>query len=65
MSGTRHIHNIALIGFMGTGKSAVGRILAEQLRFTFVDTDELIEARTGKTISAIFASDGEAVFRHL
>ena len=65
MSGTRHIHNIALIGFMGTGKSSVGRMLAEQLRFTFVDTDELIEARTGKTISAIFDKDGEAMFRQL
>ena len=65
MSEKRHIQNIALIGFMGTGKSTVGRMLAEQLRFTFVDTDELIEARTGKSISAIFAGDGEAAFRQL
>ena|SRR5690349_11860431 len=62
---TRQIHNIVLIGFMGTGKSAVGRIIAELLHFNFVDTDGLIEARTGKTISAIFAESGEAVFRKL
>ena len=63
MTGSRHINNIALIGFMGTGKSTVGRLLAEQLHFTFVDTDELIETRTGKTISAIFAENGEPAFR--
>ena len=65
MSGKRHIQNIALIGFMGTGKSSIGHLIAEQLHFAFVDTDELIEARTGKTISAIFANDGEAAFRQL
>ncbi|HWF17905.1 MAG TPA: shikimate kinase [Verrucomicrobiae bacterium] len=63
MSSKRQIDNIALIGFMGTGKSTVGRLLAEQLRFSFLDTDELIESRAGKTISAIFASEGEAAFR--
>jgi shikimate kinase len=52
-----------LIGFMGTGKSSVGRIIAEQLRFDFVDTDDLIEARANKTISNIFAEEGEAAFR--
>lgn len=61
----RHIHNLALIGFMGAGKSAVGRLAAEQLRFKFVDTDELIEARTARTIAQIFAEDGEAHFRAL
>lgn len=65
MSSQRQLNNIALIGFMGTGKSTVGRILAEHLHFTFVDTDELIESRAGKTIAGIFASDGEAVFRQL
>ncbi len=50
---------------MGTGKSTVGRMLAEQLHFTYLDTDELIESRTGKTINAIFAEEGEPVFRRL
>jgi shikimate kinase len=59
----RIIQNVALIGFMGTGKSSVGRLVAEQLHFTFVDTDELIEQRAGKTISRIFEENGEAAFR--
>jgi shikimate kinase len=63
LSETRNIQNIALIGFMGTGKSSVGRLLADQLQFAFVDTDELIEQRAGKSISEIFAQDGEAAFR--
>ncbi|MDB6125689.1 MAG: aroK [Pedosphaera sp.] len=63
MSNTRQLHNIALIGFMGTGKSSVGRLLADQLRFSFLDTDDLIESRSGKTISAIFAEEGEPAFR--
>lgn len=57
------MHNIALIGFMGTGKSTVGRMIADHLRFNFVDTDELIESRTKKSISDIFADEGEACFR--
>lgn len=65
MHPARHIRNVALIGFMGAGKSAVGRLVAELLRFQFVDTDELIETRTGRTISQIFAQDGEAHFRAL
>jgi shikimate kinase len=63
MTGSRQIRNIALIGFMGTGKSSVGRLIAEQLHYSFIDTDELIEARAGKSISAIFAEDGEPAFR--
>ena len=63
MSSERQIRNIALVGFMGTGKSSVGRLLAEQLHFGFLDTDDLIESRAGKTISAIFSDDGEAAFR--
>lgn len=59
----RHIQNLALIGFMGTGKSSVGRLVAEQLHFGFLDTDELIEARVGKPIPQIFAEEGEAAFR--
>jgi shikimate kinase len=61
----RHIQNIALIGFMGTGKSSVGQIVAQQLHFTFLDTDHVIESRTGKSISDLFAQDGEAAFREL
>jgi shikimate kinase len=63
LSELRKIQNIALIGFMGTGKSAVGRLLAEALHFRFIDTDELIEQHTGKTVSRLFEEDGETVFR--
>lgn len=63
MKSYREIHNLAIVGFMGTGKSTVGRILAEQLRFRFVDTDELIEGMANKSISRIFQEDGEPVFR--
>ncbi len=63
MSSAREIRNIALIGFMGTGKSSVGRLIADQLHFNLVDTDEMIELRTGKTIAAIFAEEGEPAFR--
>jgi len=65
MTGNRHIQNLALIGFMGTGKTSVGRLIAQRLNFKFVDTDELIEARAGKTISALFAEGGEGAFREL
>jgi len=61
----RRIVNLALIGFMGTGKSSVGRIVADQLRFELVDTDDLIESRAGKKIANIFAQDGEPAFREL
>lgn len=50
---------------MGTGKSSVGRFAAEQLGFTFLDTDEAIEERSGKTITQIFELHGEPVFRQL
>ena len=63
MNTARDIHNLALVGFMGTGKSSVGQLAAAQLHFRFVDTDELIEGRAGKTISAIFAEEGESKFR--
>ena len=55
--------NLALIGFMGTGKSSVGRLVAEALHFTFLDTDTVIEARAGKSINNIFQQDGETAFR--
>ena len=48
---------------MGTGKSSVGRIVAEHLRFRFVDTDEVVESQAGCSIAEIFAREGEAFFR--
>jgi shikimate kinase len=65
MQNDRHIVNLALIGFMGTGKTSVGRLAAEQLNFEFLDTDELIQERTGRTIADIFANEGEPAFRAL
>ena len=61
----RQVRNLALVGFMGTGKSSVGHLVAEELGFAFLDTDALIESRTGKTITDIFAQAGETVFRQL
>lgn len=57
--------NIVLIGMMGCGKSAVGRLLARRLGRELADTDGLIEARTGRSIPDIFASEGEEGFRAL
>jgi len=65
VSAARNIQNIALIGFMGTGKSTVGRLVAEQLKFEFLDTDGLIEQRSGRKITEIFAQNGEPAFRQL
>jgi shikimate kinase len=65
VSAPRTYRNIALCGFMGTGKSSVGRLVAQQLRFAFLDTDAVIEARAGKSITDIFAQEGEAAFRAL
>ena len=65
MSRRRVIQNLALIGFMGTGKSSIGRILAAQLGFDFIDTDALIEERTGKSVTEIFAQNGEPAFRKI
>lgn len=57
-------HNLVLVGFMGTGKTTVGRELAARLEMEFVDTDATIEARHGP-IAQIFADHGEARFREL
>ncbi|HEX3625226.1 MAG TPA: shikimate kinase [Verrucomicrobiae bacterium] len=65
MQRNRHIANIALIGFMGTGKTSVGRLVAEQLHFDYLDTDEMIQSATGKTIAEIFSTNGEPTFREL
>lgn len=56
---------IFLIGFMGSGKTTLGKKLAQKLGFSFADLDERISAYTGKTISELFASLGEAGFRKL
>jgi len=57
--------NIALIGFMGVGKTAVGRALAEQLKRKFIEMDALIEQKAAKPIPKIFQQDGEIAFREL
>jgi len=57
--------SIALIGFMGTGKTVVGKALAEKLGRDFVEMDTLIEQKAGKPISEIFQQDGEIAFREL
>lgn len=56
---------IVLIGVPGAGKSTVGKILAQQLGTTFIDTDSVIEQVAGKSISDIFIQDGEQHFRQL
>jgi 3-dehydroquinate synthase/shikimate kinase/3-dehydroquinate synthase len=56
---------VALIGFMGAGKTTVGHILAERLGLPLVDCDVLIEQREGRAITDIFATEGEAYFRDL
>jgi shikimate kinase len=57
--------NIALIGFMGVGKTAVGKVLARKLDKKFVELDSLIEEKAGKSISEIFQQKGEIAFREL
>ena len=57
--------NIVLVGFMGSGKSAVGRLVAKRLRFQFVDTDQLIIKSAGRPVAGIFAEHGEEYFRGL
>lgn len=57
--------HIYLIGFMGSGKTTVGKQLAEQLHLPFLDTDISIEEKTKKTVEQIFSEDGEEAFRKL
>ncbi len=54
-----------LVGFMGAGKTSVGRTLAQQLGWRFIDLDCRIEARAGRTIAEIFRQSGESAFRRL
>ncbi len=57
--------NISLVGFMGTGKSAIGRNVAMELGYEFIDTDQYIERRVGTSIAGYFSQVGEEKFRLL
>ncbi len=57
--------NIILVGFMGTGKSAVGEGLSKRLKRPFVDMDERLEKESGRSIDQIFSEQGEAAFRQM
>jgi shikimate kinase len=56
---------IVVAGFMGAGKTTVGRLLADKLGVPFLDSDQVIESRAGRAIREIFAADGEPAFRSL
>jgi shikimate kinase len=56
-------NNIVLVGFMGSGKTSIGRLVAQRLGFQFIDTDKVIVEHTGMEISDIFAKHGEPWFR--
>ncbi|MBM7581276.1 shikimate kinase [Caldicoprobacter guelmensis] len=58
-------NNIILIGFMGVGKTTVGKLLAQRLGYRFVDADQVIEEETGLSIPEIFSRYGEGYFRQL
>lgn len=57
------VRRVALVGLPGSGKSAVGRALAQRLGWRHVDTDELVERRAGSSVAEVFAAEGEAGFR--
>ncbi|MDW5264454.1 MULTISPECIES: shikimate kinase [Acidobacteriaceae] len=60
-----HLRRLVLTGFMGAGKSTIGRVLASRLGWTFLDLDTHLEQRTGATIPQLFERHGEAHFRRL
>ena len=60
-----HAPHLVLVGMMGAGKTTVGRRVAALLRRPLIDSDELIEGRTGRTVRQIFETDGEPAFRAL
>src|SRR5260370_38013393 len=62
-SGDLSVRALFLVGFMGAGKSSVGRALGERLGWTFVDLDERIERREGRAVAELFRSSGEQKFR--
>ncbi len=59
------VQRVVLTGFMGAGKSTVGRLLAEQMGWRLIDVDREIEAKAGMTVAEIFAKLGEFVFRRM
>ncbi len=65
MAGRKRVSGVALVGFMGAGKTTVGRELAGRIGWRFIDVDELIEIREQRTIDQIFREDGEPGFRQL
>lgn len=65
MSEVKKINKIVLVGYMGSGKSSIGKLLADQLELPFYDLDSLIEKKARKTISNIFSEKGEAEFRKM
>ena len=56
-------HAIVLVGLMGSGKTTVGKRIAQELGYSFVDSDDVVASAAGKTVREIFAQDGEAAFR--
>ena len=59
------MRRIVLTGFRGTGKTEIGRILSSRLNVSFIDTDDLVETKTGRSIPDIFHYDGEERFRSI
>lgn len=59
------LRNIVLVGFMGSGKSTLGKVLHKRISYRLIDTDQIIEERAGKSVSDIFRSEGEDGFRLL
>jgi shikimate kinase len=64
-AGRPALQAVSLVGFMGAGKTTVGRALAARLGWRFADLDDLIQAREGRSIAEIFEQQGEAAFRDL
>src|SRR5680860_584741 len=56
---------VALTGFMGSGKTTVGRLVAERLGWSFIDSDDALQKAAGKSIDRIFREEGEEAFRRL
>jgi shikimate kinase len=61
--GTCMYKNVVLVGFMGTGKTSVGKILAKKMGWVFADTDHYVEEKAGAAIPQIFEAEGEQAFR--